>query len=121
MKFREMDRRVTYAEQLGGDEEPVELINVFVMDTEDVEVFLQVWAGDAAHMKRQPGFIRTQLHRGIGGSATFVNIATWESPAALRAAFTAPEFQAAVRRYPQSVEAFPHLCATVAVSGVCTA
>ena len=121
MRFRELDRRVTYAEQLGGDEKPVELINIFTMDAEDVEAFLQVWAGDAAYMKRQPGFIRTQLHRGISGSATFVNIATWESPAALRAAFTAPEFQATVVRYPQSVEAFPHLCATVAVSGICTA
>ena len=117
-----MDRQVTYAEQLGAaDDEPIQLINVFTMDASDVQSFLEVWADDAAYMKRQPGFICTQLHRGTGGSAAFVNVATWESPAALRAAFTAPEFQAAVVRYPQSVEATPHVCTAVAVPGICTA
>lgn len=121
MKFREMDRHVAYADQLGGDDGPIELINVFTMDADDIERFLQVWADDAAYMKRQPGFIRTQLYRGTGGSATFVNMATWESTGALRAAFTAPEFQAAVARYPHSVEASPHVCAASAVPGICTA
>jgi len=121
MRFREMDRQITYAEQLSGDDGPIELINVFTMDADDVEVFLRVWADDAAYMKRQPGFVRTQLHRGTGGSATFVNIATWESVGELRAAFSAPEFQAAVTRYPHSIEASPHMCTAVAVPGVCTA
>lgn len=122
MRFREMDRHVTYAEQLGAaDDEPIQLINVFTMDAPDVQSFLEVWADDSAYMKRQPGFIRAQLHRGTGGSTTFVNVATWESAAALRAAFSAPEFQAAVARYPQSVEAAPHVCTTVAVPGICIA
>jgi heme-degrading monooxygenase HmoA len=121
MRFREMDRHVAYVDQLGGDDGPIELINVFTMDTDEVASFLRVWADDAAYMKRQPGFIRTQLHRGTGGSATFVNIATWESANVLRAAFTAPEFQTAVGRYPQSVEASPHVCTAVAVPGICTA
>ncbi|MDN5860730.1 MAG: antibiotic biosynthesis monooxygenase [Pseudonocardia sp.] len=121
MRFREMDRHVAYTDQLGGDDEPIALINVFTMDADDIERFLQVWADDATYMKRQPGFIRTQLHRGTRGSATFVNIATWESAGALRAAITAPEFQAAIARYPDSVEASPQVCSTVAVPGICTA
>jgi hypothetical protein len=36
-----------------------------------------LWAGDAAFMKQQPGFISTQLHRGTAGSTTYVNVAVW--------------------------------------------
>jgi heme-degrading monooxygenase HmoA len=115
-----MDRQVAFADQLGSDGGPIELINVFTMDTDDVESFLRVWADDATYMKGQPGFIRTQLYRGTGGSATFINFATWESAGALRAAFTASEFQAAVARYPRSVEASPHVCTAIAVPGICT-
>ena len=121
MKFRELDRKITYVEQLGRDDGPIELFNTFAMDEGDIDTFLQVWAADAAYMKRQPGFIRTQLHRGTGGSATFINIATWESVSELRNAFSTQEFQAAITRYPGSVEASPHVCTTVAVPGVCTA
>ena len=121
MKLREMDARVTYAEQLDGDDAPITLINVFTMSADDVDAFLQAWTDDAIFMKRQPGFIRTQLHRGTHGSTTFVNIATWESSAALRDAFTAPEFRQAMARYPEDVEGAPHVFAPVAVRGVCTA
>ena len=121
MKLRETDRRITYAQQLGGDDGPITLINVFTMSSDDVDAFLRAWTDDAVFMKRQSGFIRTQLHRGTLGSATFVNIATWESAAALRAAFTAPEFRRTMARYPDSVEAAPHVYAPVAVRGICTA
>ena len=36
-------------------------------------------AKEAEKFKEQPGFISTQLHKGIGGSATFINYAVWES------------------------------------------
>lgn len=115
-------RTVAYADQLGSDDDGlIELINAFTMDAEDIESFLQVWADDAAYMKRQPGFIRTQPDRGTGGSATFLNMATWESASALCAAFTTPEFQAAVARYPHGVEASPHVFTASAVPGICAA
>jgi len=75
MRFREMDQRVTYQKQLQEDACPVVLINEFNVAPEDTERFLEVWADDAAHMKQQPGFISTQLHRGTTGSTTFVNAA----------------------------------------------
>jgi hypothetical protein len=43
------------------------------MKSEEVDQFLKIWAADAAIMKRQPGFISAQLHRGIAGSCVFIN------------------------------------------------
>ena len=121
IKLAEMDERVGFREQLQQETGPVVLINTFTVAPEDADRLLAVWAEDAAFMKRQPGFISTQLHRGIAGSTTFVNVAVWESAAALGAAFSSPEFQAHVGRYPESATATPHLFQKVAVPGICVA
>ena len=117
----EMDPHVTFAEQLQQETGPVVLINTFTVAPEDADRLLAVWGEDAAFMKQQPGFISTQLHRGIAGSSTFVNVAVWESAQALRAAFFSPEFQAHVGRYPDSAVTQPHLFEKVAVPGICVA
>jgi quinol monooxygenase YgiN len=85
MRLREMDDQVTYMEQLRAGDGPIVLINVFNVAPEDAKRLLEVWAEDAAFMKRQPGFVSTQLHRGTAGSSTFVNVAEWESAGALDA------------------------------------
>jgi heme-degrading monooxygenase HmoA len=121
IKFAEMDPRVTFAEQLQQETGPVVLINTFTVAPEDADRLLAVWAEDAAFMKRQPGYISTQLHRGTAGGSVFVNVAVWESAAALRAAFFSPEFQAQVARYPESATTSPHLFEQVAVPGICVA
>jgi heme-degrading monooxygenase HmoA len=72
-------------------------------------------------MKRQPGFISTQLHRAIGESPTYLNYAVWETNAHFRAAFSHPEFRAKLSAYPASATAAPHLFQKVAVSGICVA
>jgi quinol monooxygenase YgiN len=82
---------------------------------------LEAWADDAAFMKQQPGSTSTQLHRAIGGSTTFINVAVWESAAALGRAFRSPEFQARVARCPDSTVASPYLFEKVAVPGICVA
>ena len=87
MQLREMDEQTTYRQQLEQDNGPVVLINQFTVAPEDAQHFLEVWADDAAFMKQQPGFVSTQLHRGTAGSMTFINLAVWESAAALGAAF----------------------------------
>lgn len=119
VKLTEMDDRVTFLEQLQQDTGPVVLINKFNVAPEDAERLVQAWADDAAYMKQQPGYISTQLHGGIAGSSTFVNIAVWESARALGAAFRSPEFQARTGRYPDSAVAAPHLFEKVAVPGIC--
>jgi heme-degrading monooxygenase HmoA len=87
----------------------------------DADSLLAAWAADAEVMKRQPGFVSTQLHRGIGGSGVFMNYAVWDSVAGFRAAFTNPEFQARLADYPESATASPHLVRKVAVPGLCAA
>ena len=89
------------------------------MAPEDVEALLEAWAADAAYLKSKPGFISTQLHRGIAGSCTFLNHAVWESVEAFRSAFGDPGFQAGFGRYPDSTVASPHLFQKLAVPGIC--
>ena len=107
--------------QLAVDAAPVVLVSVFLLDEAAEPTFLEAWRDDAEFMKRQPGFISTQLHRAIGDSPTYLNTAVWESTAAFRAAFTHPEFVAKLSAYPSSVVATPHLFQKVAIPGVCVA
>jgi hypothetical protein len=58
---------------------PVVLINKFTVAPEEADQLVEAWAVDAAFMKSQPGFISTQLHRGIGESSVFLNYAIWGS------------------------------------------
>lgn len=119
--LRPMDPAFPIERQLAVDASPVVLVNVFTLDKADEQTFLQAWQDDADFMKRQPGFISTQLHRAIGESPTYLNYAVWESTAAFRAAFTHPEFLAKLPAYPSSAAASPHLFQKVAVPGICVA
>jgi heme-degrading monooxygenase HmoA len=107
-------------EQLGSDVSPVVLINLFQVAESDIPALLRAWEDDANWMKRQPGYISTQLHRAIGGSNLFLNYAVWESVAHFRAAFNHPDFKAALAKDPSSVVASPHLFSRVAVPNLCT-
>jgi heme-degrading monooxygenase HmoA len=119
--FVEMDEQVSIRAQLADSDGPVILINKFTVKPEEAKQLIHAWADDAAWMKRQPGFISTQLHRGIAGSGVFINYAVWESTVRFRAAFTNPEFQAKLGRYPSSTVVSPHLFRKVAVTGICLA
>ena len=119
--LRPLDPAFPIERQVEIDTGSVVLVNVFTLDKADEPTFLEVWQDDAAFMKRQPGFISTQLHRAIGESPTYLNYAVWESTAHFRAAFTHPEFRAKMAAYPSSAVASPHLFRKVAVSGICVA
>jgi heme-degrading monooxygenase HmoA len=97
------------------------LVNVFTLDKQDEQTFLEAWQDDALFMKTQPGFISTQLHRAIGESPTYLNYAVWESTAAFRDAFGRPEFRAKLSAYPPSAVASPHLFQKIAAPGICVA
>jgi heme-degrading monooxygenase HmoA len=118
---RALDPRFPIEQQITVDAAPVVLVNVFTLEPADEQAFLEAWTTDAEFMKRQPGFIQTQLHRAIGPSPTYLNYAVWESTAQFAAAFTHPEFRAKLSAYPASAAAAPHLFQKVAVPGVCTA
>lgn len=120
-QLRPLDPGFPIDRQLPIDATPVVMINLFTMDKGDEPAFLKAWQNDAAFMKRQPGFIATQLHRAIGENPTYLNYAIWESTTAFRAAFTHPEFRAGLAAYPTSGVASPHLFQKVTVPGICVA
>ena len=119
--MRPLDPAFPIEHQIAIEAGSVVLVNVFTLDKADEQIFLQAWQDDARFMKRQPGFISTQLHRAIGESPTYLNCAVWESTADFRSAFMHPEFRAKMSAYPSSAVASPHLFQKVAVSGVCVA
>ncbi len=119
--MKPLDETFPIERQLGIAAAPVVLINLFLIDAADEQALLDAWTDDAEFMKRQPGFISTQLHRALGDSPTYLNYAVWDSTETFRAAFTHPEFIAKLSAYPSSAVASPHLFQKVAVANICTA
>ncbi len=121
-KFKELNDIVGLADQMQSNEDgSIILINVFTVDPSDVDALLTAWQHDATFMRKQPGYISTQMHKAIGGSGTFVNYAIWESVESFRNAFTQPEFQKRIAAYPESAVASPHLFKKIGVNGFCVA
>jgi quinol monooxygenase YgiN len=119
-KLVEMDERVSVIAQMEEDVGPVILINKFSVDSGEFDQFLRGWAIEADKFKEQPGFISTQLHKGIGGSGTFINYAVWESAAHFKKAVNnVMNPNDRMSAYPASTMASPHLFKEVAVPGIC--
>ena len=119
LQLRPLDSNVSIFQQLGEVVSPVVLANIFHVEAEDIPALLKAWENDANWMKKQPGYISTQLHQAIAGSAVFMNYAVWESVAHFRAAFNHPEFKSSLEQYPSSTVASPHLFTRVTVSNLC--
>ena len=92
----------------------VVLINPFEVRLEDADEFLHSWGAAAEYMKRQPGFIRTSLHRALAPNARFgfINVAEWESPEHFMNAIQSPEFQKIAAGSPPSFPALYEVVAT---------
>ena len=116
-----LDPRTPIQQQLGENVGPIVLLNVFSVDPDHIDQYLAAWKADAEWMRRQPGYISTQLHRAIGGSAMFVNYAVWETLDHFKAAFGHPEFKQSMQAYPASVTARPHFFQKIHVEGICVA
>jgi heme-degrading monooxygenase HmoA len=122
LKLVDINPTVSVRDQLQGKESgPVVVINTFTVPPEDLDRFLEAWAAGAAYFKRQPGFVSTQLHRGLAGSGVFLSDAVWESLEKFRTAFGNPEAQQTLARFPDGVTAWPHLFRKVAVTDICVA
>ena len=119
LKLKPLDASVPIFQQLNTEQSPVILVNVFTVAEADIPALLTAWEVDANWMKQQPGYISTQLHRGIGGSTVLMNYAIWESVAHFRAAFTHPDFKTALGHYPLSAVASPHLFERLTVPNLC--
>ena len=121
LSLRPLDPSVTIEQQLQSSASPVVLVNLFNVAEGDIPALMAAWESDANWMKRQPGYISTQLHCAIGGSCVFMNYAVWESVDHFRNAFSHPDFARALDAYPSSATAQPHLFSKVAVPNLCTA
>ena len=119
--FENLDPIVLLADQMNADEGPIVLINLFTVDAADEDALVKAWAHDADFMKEQPGYISTQLHKGIAGSSTYINYAIWQDVECFRNAFSNPEFQRRIAEYPASAVAKPHLFKKLAVENHCVA
>ncbi len=118
--LKSLDENFPIQRQLGVDASPVVLLNIFAVAAGDVAALLEAWEHDANWMKKQPGYISTQLHRAVGESYVFMNYAVRESVAHFRNAFSHPDFRAALAAYPSSAVASPHLFEKVAIPNLCT-
>ena len=87
LQLKPLDAAVPIFQQISAEQAPVVLVNLFDVAEADIPSLLDAWTADAHWMKQQPGYISTQLHRGIAGSTVFLNYAVWESVAHFRAAF----------------------------------
>ncbi|ORE90485.1 antibiotic biosynthesis monooxygenase family protein [Aurantimonas sp. 22II-16-19i] len=121
LRLKALDETLPLESQLAVDQAPVVLVNLFEVDACDAEALMRAWEADANWMKRQPGYISTQLHGAVGGGRLFLNYAVWESVAHFRAAFSHPEFTSALAHYPSSATAAPHLFRKLPVANLCTA
>lgn len=84
IKFIEMDKNVTINDQMVEEKEnkngdSVILINKFDVDPNKIEQFLKDWTEISSYFKQQPGFITTELYKGIGKSSVFVSYQVWKS------------------------------------------
>ena len=80
-------------------------IVAYEVSAEDSERFLDSWEKANAFLKDQPGLISTALHRAVSANPDFrfVNVSSWESDDAFRAATQSQGFRDASAR----LEVFP--------------
>lgn len=83
------------------------LINPFEVRAGLENDALAYWDKAAAHLRQQPGYLWTCLHRSISPGAHFhyVNVAEWESAAQFGAAVGSDAFR---RLTEPEAERFPH-------------
>lgn len=121
VNVKPLDPDFPIQQQLGLESGPVVLVNLFTVDPADQDALVEAWKNDASWMKKQPGYISTQLHKAVGASSMYLNYAIWESIADFRTAFSNPEFQNALGHYPASAVTAPHLFEKIAVPNCCIA
>ena len=88
-----MDPNVSFARKIKRNADSVVLLSTFLVRPEHVDDFLVGFQKQFAIMRKQPGFISAQLHRGIAGSCLFMNYVVWEFTDAFKRGYELQEFQ----------------------------
>ena len=127
IKFIEMDKNVTINDQMVEEEEnkngeSVILINKFDVDPNKIEQFLKDWTEISSYFKQQPGFITTELYKGIGKSSVFVSYQVWKSIDHFKKessiVLNSHEVQSRLAKYNDSLVISSHLFRNVVVPGI---
>jgi quinol monooxygenase YgiN len=118
-KVIEMDEKVNFGTQLQQDVGAVVLIITFIVNPEDEDQFVKIWASAAEISKKTSGVISAQLYRGIAGSRVFVSYHVFESTEAIRQQYKNPDFPSKLSEYPASIVTSSHVFKKVAVPGIC--
>jgi heme-degrading monooxygenase HmoA len=118
-KIIDLDDRVSFKQQLEHNIGPVVLMSTFLVPPDQVDNFLEGFKKQFAIMRKQPGLISAQLHRGIAGSSLFMNYIVWESVDAFKHGYELPEFQSQLKQYPPGTVVSASFFQRVAVPGMC--
>lgn len=73
----------------------ISLIHPFQVAKDQVQEFMHAWKRVDAYMKKQKGFIKTQLHQSVETDPgfRFINIAYWASPKDFQRAIASETFK----------------------------
>ena len=119
VKIVNLDDRVTFRQQLEHNTGPVVLMSTFLVAPDQVDNFLEGFKKQFAIMRKQPGLISAQLHRGIAGSSLFMNYIVWETVDDFKRGYELPEFQAQLKQYPPGTVVSASFFQRVAIPGMC--
>ena len=120
--FTELDPGQSFADQVSSTAGPCTLLDILVVPHGTQDTAVEQWRLHSQYMKTCPGFISAQLHRTPSDDGrVLVNLAVWESAAALLAAVTDPEFAKIAGDYPDGTMCTRQLVRPEAVAGICVA
>jgi heme-degrading monooxygenase HmoA len=86
--------RCCQPEEVRAVAEPLTLINVFEVPSNEADRFIAGWEKTRDYLATQPGYIDTALHQAVRPDAEFqfVNVAQWRSAQEFMAAIQSPGF-----------------------------
>jgi heme-degrading monooxygenase HmoA len=89
---------------------PIALVDVFDLDIENRDLFLQTWSDRAAFMREQPGFVSLLVLQAVSAAARFqvIAVTTWENLAAVHAATVHDGFIQTARRAVDELGVIAH-------------
>ncbi|WP_280242853.1 antibiotic biosynthesis monooxygenase family protein [Nocardia abscessus] len=110
---------MTFKSQLAATAGPFTLLDIVIAPEGGVDTAIAAWRETTRFMRQRAGLLRADLYRGSAGSNVLINLAVWESAAALLEAVENPEFAEVTGGYPPGCTCTRQAIAPVAVAGIC--
>lgn len=120
MEYKRTDPNVSFEDQLNSDHSgPVVLMSLYSVPESQMDAMLKGWTDRAEMMRKQPGLISVQLHRGIAGASILASYVVWESLEAYRKAQERPDGHEELEQL--DIVTQPVLVTKIAIPGLCVA